>query len=316
MTATHHDDRRGEGLARALGWASVGLAVPQLLAPRHVLRLAGLRPASRTTSLVRLVGFREMGAAAGLLAKPTQGAWLWARVAGDFMDLALLRRALRSAGNRRRRLAPATAAVVGITALDIAAGVRRTRATRGDHEGSGSGSGEATRARRAVTVNRPRDEAYALWRDFGQLPRFMHHLESVQVDGDRSHWVAKAPFGRTVKWDAEVVEDVPGRRIAWQSASGAAVRHGGSVTFQDAPGGRATEVLVELEFHPPGGSLGALAAKVFGEHPQQQVGDDLRRFKQIMETGEIVVSDAAPEGLRTLNHVDQRDARPQEGGPR
>lgn len=313
MTATHHEDHRGEGLARALGWASVGLGVPQLLAPGKVLRLAGVHPASGSTSLVRLVGMREVGAAAALLTKPKQGAFVWARVAGDVMDLALLGRALRRGGNQARKLGPATVAVAGITALDIVAAVQRTIVARRD------GGGAATRARSAVTVNRPRSEVYAFWRDFTRLPDFMHHLESVTVDGDgRSHWVAKAPLGGTVEWDAEVTEDVPDTRIAWQSVGDAAVGNRGVVTFSEAPGGRATEVLVELEFHPPGGALGAAAAKVFGEHPEQQVSDDLRRFKQVMETGEVVVSDAGPEGSRTLNQVRRHDAQPAsaaEGGP-
>jgi uncharacterized membrane protein len=311
MTATHHEDHRGVGLARLLGWAGMGLGVPQLLAPGRVLRLAGVTPSPGSTSLVRLVGAREMGAAAALLTKPKQGAFLWARVAGDVMDLALLGRALRRGGNEARRLTPATIAVAGVTALDIVAGIRRTMAARNE------GGGEATRARRAVTVNRPPSEVYAFWRNFEQLPRFMHHLESVRVDGNgRSHWVAKAPLGRTVEWDAEITEDVPGSRIAWQSTGDAAVANHGSVTFTEAPGGRATEVIVELEFHPPGGPVGAAVAKVLGEHPEQQVGDDLRRFKQIMETGEVVVSDASPEGSNVLDQVRQRDAQPGGGEDR
>lgn len=309
MTATHHEDHRGEGMARVLGWASLGLGVPQLLAPGRVLRLAGVRPKPGSTSVVRLVGARELGAAAALLTKPKQGAFLWARVAGDVMDLALLGRALRRGGNEVRRLTPATVAVAGVTALDIVASIQRTLAARAD------GGGAVTRARRAVTVNRPRSEVYAFWRDFEQLPRFMHHLESVKVDGDgRSHWVAKAPLGRTVEWDAEVVDDVAGSRIAWRSTPDAEVENRGSVTFTEAPGGRATEVLVALEFHPLGGPVGAAVAKVLGEHPDQQLADDLRRFKQVMETGEVMVSDGSPEGSKVLNQVRQHDAQPGRGG--
>lgn len=309
MTATTQGDGRGQGMARALGWASLGLAIPQLVAPRKVLRLAGMHPGTGSASVVRLVGVRELGAAAALLSKPKQGAWLWARVAGDAVDLALLGRALRRAGNKGRRLTPAAAAVLGITALDVVAGVQRTRAARAE------GASASTRARRAVTVNRPRAEVYGYWRQLENLPRFMHHLEAVDVEGERrSHWRAKAPFGRTVEWDAEIVEDVPEEHIAWQSVPGADVDNRGVVGFRDAPGGRGTEVLVELDFHPPGGPLGAAAAMLFGEHPEQQLADDLRRFKQVMETGEIVVSDAARDGTRTLNQVRQHDAQPGEVG--
>jgi uncharacterized membrane protein len=165
--------------------------------------------------------------------------------------------------------------------------------------------------RTAITVNRAPDEVYAQWRDLERLPTFMYHLESVQVIGDgRSHWVAKAPAGTTVEWDAEITEDVPGDRIAWRSVDEASVDNSGSVRFRPAPGGRGTEVYVEMDYSPPGGALGAAVAKVFGEEPNQQLSDDLRRFKQLVETGEIARSDGSPLGTRTQNHLHQRDARP------
>jgi uncharacterized membrane protein len=168
-------------------------------------------------------------------------------------------------------------------------------------------------ARTAITINAPAEDLYARWRDFEGLPTFMYHLESVKTTGDgRSHWVAKAPAGATVEWDAEVTEDVPGRRIAWRSIEGASVENSGSVRFEPAPGGHGTEVYVEIEYTPPAGALGALVAKVFGEEPNQQIGDDLRRFKQIVETGEIARSDGAPLGSRTRNTLHQEDAQPRE----
>jgi uncharacterized membrane protein len=124
----------------------------------------------------------------------------------------------------------------------------------------------------------------------------MRHLESVSVGADgRSHWVAKAPAGRTVEWDAETTEDVPNERIAWRSLEGADVRNQGSVEFAPAPGGRGTEVRVTLEYDPPFGKLGSKIAMLFREEPGQQVYDDLRHFKQVMETGEIVLSDATKQ---------------------
>jgi uncharacterized membrane protein len=122
----------------------------------------------------------------------------------------------------------------------------------------------------------------------------MAHLESVQVlDDRRSHWKAKAPAGTTVEWDAETIEDRPNELIAWRSLPDATVPNSGTVRFKDAPGDRGTEVLVQLSYQPPGGKVGALIAKLFGEEPKQQVKGDLRRFKQVMETGEIVHSDAS-----------------------
>lgn len=151
--------------------------------------------------------------------------------------------------------------------------------------------------KKAVTVNRPAAELYQYWHDFENLPRFMQHLVSVQVDGEkRSHWTAQAPAGATVEWDAEIVADRPDELIAWRSLAGAAVDNAGEVRFAPAPGGRGTEVRVELQYDPPGGALGATVAKLFGEEPAQQVADDLRHFKQVLETGEITQSEASAKG--------------------
>src|SRR5207237_3055072 len=123
-------------------------------------------------------------------------------------------------------------------------------------------------------------EVYDFWRNFGNLPRFMDHLESVQVTGDRrSHWKAKAPAGTTVEWDAETTENRPNELIAWRSVEGADVTNAGVVRFVAAPGGRGTEIHVDLRYEPPAGKLGKLVAKLFGEEPSQQVEGDLRRFK-------------------------------------
>jgi uncharacterized membrane protein len=138
----------------------------------------------------------------------------------------------------------------------------------------------------------------------------MAHLERVDVlDERRSHWVASAPFG-SVEWDATVTEDVPGERIAWRSADGARVPNEGTVRFTDAPGGRGTEVHVEMRYALPGGSIGKLVARYFGEEPHQQLDDDLRRFKQVVEIGEVVRSDGAPGGKRARKEFPQRPAQP------
>ena len=151
---------------------------------------------------------------------------------------------------------------------------------------------------RAITVGHPRDVVYAFWRDFENLPRFMYHLEFVENLGSgRSHWVAKAPAGRSVEWDAEIVEDVPGERISWRTVNqDNDIAHSGSVSFVTAPGARGTEVHVRLRYDPPGGKIGAAIARLFGEEPGQQIADDLRRFKQVLETGEVVRSEASPDG--------------------
>ena len=167
-------------------------------------------------------------------------------------------------------------------------------------------------AKTAITINRPAEDVYRFWRDLANLPSFMNHLASVEVTGNgRSHWTANAPAGRTVDWDAEIVEDKPNQRLAWRSLDGSQVSNSGWVSFTPAPGdGGGTEVRVELSYDPPGGALGKVVAKLFGEEPQQQVTDDLRRLKQVLETGQVVVSEGSPEGTRLLRLAKQRPAQP------
>ena len=148
----------------------------------------------------------------------------------------------------------------------------------------------------ATTVTKTPEEVYAFWRQLDRLPTFMAHLDEVRAtDGRHSHWTASAPFGRSVEWDAETTEDVPNERIAWRSLPDADVRNAGVVRFNPAPGGRGTEVRVELEYDPPFGKLGSKVAMLWREEPGQQVQDDLRHLKQVLETGEIVLSDATKQ---------------------
>ena len=150
---------------------------------------------------------------------------------------------------------------------------------------------------KSVTINRPAIELYTFWRNFENLPRFMNHLESVKVTGEnRSHWVAKAPAGTTVEWDAEVYNEKPNELIAWRTLEGADVDSAGSVRFEQATGGRGTTVRVVLKYDPPGGALGSAVARLFGENPEQQIDEDLRRFKQLMETGEVSTTEGQPSG--------------------
>ena len=164
--------------------------------------------------------------------------------------------------------------------------------------------GEGIRVDKAVTVNKPRFEVYSFWRNFENLPSFMNHLEKVRhTSGKISHWVARAPMGRTVEWDAEIINDVPGELIGWRSLAGADVANAGSVHFRDAAGQRGTEVKVELQYIPPGGAVGALFAKLFGENPSQQIEEDLRRFKMVLETGET------PRTLHEFHKSEEKTSR-------
>jgi uncharacterized membrane protein len=153
---------------------------------------------------------------------------------------------------------------------------------------------------RSVTINRPREELYCFWRDFHNLPQFMHNVHSVTIqDQIHSHWVIEAPAGKTVEWDSQITRDEPGRLIAWQSLEGASVRNSGQVEFLDSPDNRGTVVRVTLTYDPPAGTVGKLFAKLFQKDPKVQARQDLRRFKQLMETGEVATAqppDAAPRG--------------------
>jgi uncharacterized membrane protein len=158
-------------------------------------------------------------------------------------------------------------------------------------------AGHGIKVEKSVTVNRSPEEVYRFWRDFQNLPRFMNHLESVTDLGNgRSHWVAKAPAGKTVEWDAEVYNEKEGELIAWRSLEGADVDNAGSVRFEPAPEGRGTIVRVTLKYDPPAGKIGSLVAKLWGEEPSQQIDEDLRRFKQVMEAGEIPTTEGQPSG--------------------
>lgn len=158
-------------------------------------------------------------------------------------------------------------------------------------------SGRGIKVEKSVTINKSPAELYRFWRNFENLPRFMDHLESVSVmDNNRSHWVAKAPAGTSVEWDAEVYNEKENELIAWRSLEGADVDSAGSVRFEPAPGGRGTIVRVVLKYDPPGGVVGAAVAKLFGEEPGQQIDDDLRRFKQLMEAGEVATTTGQPSG--------------------
>lgn len=140
---------------------------------------------------------------------------------------------------------------------------------------------------RAVTINRPVAEVFAYFRDFARLPTFMENVVRIDVlDAARSHWVVKAPGGGTVEWDARITEETPDRLIAWTSEEGADIANSGRVEFRDA-GARGTVVTATILYDPPGGVVGKVIAKLFQREPAIQARRDLRRFKQLMETGEI-----------------------------
>jgi uncharacterized membrane protein len=285
----------GESLANFLGIFSIGLGLAQVTLPGVVSRLCGVDPKDdRTRTVMRLMGMREISHGVAILSNQQPVKAVWSRVAGDALDLALLGKALINSDNDRGATLFATANVLAVTALDVMCAQTLSRqpktiANAGADEG-------IIRTKRSITVGKPVEKVYAFWRDFQNLPQFMRHLESVTVIDERlSHWVAKAPAGKSVEWDAEMTEDRDNELISWRSLPGSQVYNAGTVRFQPAPGGRGTEVRVEFEYDPPFGKLGSKIAMLFREEPGQQVMDDLRHLKQVMETGEIVFSDATKQ---------------------
>jgi len=148
---------------------------------------------------------------------------------------------------------------------------------------------EPFRIESAIRIARAPEEIFRFWRNFENLPRVMDHLRSVRnIDGRRSHWVAKAPAGMEFEWDAEITDERDNRIIAWRSLEGSEIRNEGTVLFEPAADGQATEVRVSLEYQQPGGKAGKAFAKLFGKDPERMIQKDLTRFKKLMETGEPV----------------------------
>jgi uncharacterized membrane protein len=261
---------RGHALVKGLGVFSLGLGLglglAELAAPRAIQRLIGIDKCERNNVIVRALGAREIAHGVGIFARPRS---VWTRLIGDVIDVAFVGLALADDDNDRTRLVPALGALLGVGALDALAAIRVMRGKLGAPIVA------------AMTINKSPDEVYARWRDFERLPEFMRYLDSVTVlDDRRSRWIAKTPAGE-LAWDAEITEDVPGRTIAWRSTT-KAIPMRGRVTFNAAPQGRGTELILEMQV--------PAFAKLF---TQPEITGDLRRFKQVVELGEIVVSDAS-----------------------
>ncbi|CAJ65068.1 MULTISPECIES: SRPBCC family protein [Frankia] len=288
---------RLDALGGALGWFSIGLGATELGAPDLVARAVGAEDSAVSRTITQIFGGREIASGVGVLGSEQPGWWLWGRVAGDLLDLSALalvaaRRRVTGAGLARPLLA--VGSVVGVTVLDVIAARRHSRA---------QAPGHLVHARSSTTIRRAPQDLYRRWHDFESLPTFMYHLDSVRTDDGTSHWKIRGPAGRKINWDARIVADRPGELIAWQSVGHSDIRNAGTVRFAPAPGGRGTEVQVDLEYQPPAGAAGVALAKVLGEDPGQLLAEDLRRFKQLMETGEVVRSEGSPTGSRPVSRL-------------
>jgi uncharacterized membrane protein len=300
-----------DALVKGLAAASLSLGLSEVLAPRRVAAVAGVDDTRRSRSVIRALGLRECGHGAALLLGPNK--LVWTRVAGDVLDVGVLLAgvAKRRPGQRGRGSVSALA-LGAIGAVDLYAALRTTR-----DDGSTGRHGNATRHRTlqaAITVQQEPQEVYTFWRELENLPSFMYHLKSVTSESaERSRWIANAPIGQQVQWEAQITDDQPGTRIAWESLPGSTVQNSGSVEFKPAPAG-GTEVHVTIAYHIPGGTLGKAVATILGESPEQQVNDDLRRLKQLLETGQVLRSDGSPEGTAAIRQMHQRPAQPHAAG--
>ncbi len=216
----------------------------------------------------------------------------WDRAISASLGVALGAWALQ----RRDRLGLAAGAVgAALLARAIIARDPLTRAMRAgpiaEDKAEQLGWTSAALISRSVTVNRPRQELYEMWRDFERLPLFLDNIDEIEaIDSRCSRWKVRGPGGITLEWVSEIVEDEPGRRIAWRSAEGADIRNTGEVEFEDAAGGRGAIVRANIFYEPPGGNVGRAVAALFQREPALQARRDLRRFKQFMETGEVATA--------------------------
>jgi uncharacterized membrane protein len=186
------------------------------------------------------------------------------------------------------------------TALATAAGVLAFTAAKSQL------SNFPTTARATFLVNAGADKAYELWRRFENLPRFMAHVKSIRaLDDSRSEWVAKGLLGQEIRWTAEMTEDFPNQRIAWSSLPDSDVMHRGFVEFRPDPLGRGTFVTAEVQYDGMS-AVGSALASLLGKHPEFMVREDLRRFKALLEAGEVATTVGQTHGPRGVHgHVEQ-----------
>jgi uncharacterized membrane protein len=285
-------------LTQSLGWFSIALGAAEVLAPQAVARAIGMDENEHAT-LLRTYGLRELAAGVGILTRPKPTYWMWNRVLGDMMDLATLGKAMRSSHTDKRRLTAAAVAVLGVTAVDMLCSLNLTSESSpaAGHDGGSFMLPESRKGALPVTaiitVNKTIEDVYNFWKNPENFSLFMGHIDTVRATGPgRSHWTIKGPADLNIEWDAEVSADTPNESISWRSVSGD-LDNSGTVRFRRAAGGRGTEVELNVEFKPKGGEAGKRIAKFLLAIPKTQLMNDLRRFKQLLEVGEIVKSDAS-----------------------
>lgn len=286
---------RAQRRARRLGWFGIGRGFMRMLTRGGLARAIGVGDDRRTRSTLLALGAFELGSGLALVSRDRPAPWLWARLAGDALDVGLLVRAFASPRGRLPGLTAALGGALATAGLDLATSRELRRVERALLHP------RRPRVRhivKTVSVDRPPEELYAFWRDLQNLPRFMSSITSVEViDDRRSRWRAKLPgkmpAGKWLEWDAEIVADTPNEQIAWRAAPGSRLPMRGEVRFVRGPGGKGAVVRVELQLGQPRGAMAGALARLVGHVREEQVARDLLRFKQVMELGEVVHSDSS-----------------------
>jgi uncharacterized membrane protein len=275
-----------DSAAKALGWFSIGLGAAEFLFPRSVARIIGTPPKPLT---MRVMGLREIGVGVGILAAERKAGWIKARVAGDAIDLAMLKSSFDSRRANRVRLATATAGVAAVTATDM------LYARKFADQESGA---QRIHVEASMAVNKPAADCYEFWRQVGNFPKFMKNVEAVETNGERTRWrIRVGPT--TFEWDAEMTEDVPSGIISWRSVNGAELPNSGSVRFEPRLGNSGSNIRLTMEYDPPAGGLGGAANPLLETISQHHVRENLRRFKSLMESGEVPETHGQSSGPRT-----------------
>lgn len=297
QSGSSHRGRRSQGrdgaLARGLGWFSIAFGMAELVAPRAITRALGLRGQE---GLVQAYGLREIGTGIGILTAADPAPWIWGRVGGDALDLATVAGGLGS--SKRGGALLALAALGGVAAVDVACGRQLGRdREKADSDGRGAGApADAPEAERSITIAKTAQELYERWRDPGTLTRVMAPFAVVHAsEGGNLQWQVAGPLGQNLDWETETTGDRPGEATGWRSLPGAQVPSEGLIRFCPATGGRGTVATLRVRFDPPGGVLGDAVARLLGGLvPATVVDTALRRFKSLVETGEIPTTERQP----------------------
>lgn len=274
----------GQTTARFLGWFSVGLGLAEVVAPNAITRALGTR---RRPGLVRTAyGLRELAVGAGLLTTRTPQPWVWARVAGDVLDLATLGAALGGRRSNRGAVGFALASVAAVTALDV-----RTALALGTENGT-SGATEkgappdAEEVRSSITIGRPPEEVYWAWRDPVTVATMLQPFARVHAESpELAHIQPRTPLGGALQWSWDVPDERPGEFMRFRSLEGSTVRNEGTATLRPTADGRGTHLEVHARYQAPGGPLGTKALAAFGLVPQKALDETLDRFRDLVESG-------------------------------